>query len=208
MNKRVAAFNVLVAGIGGQGVLLISKVLAEAALQEGWYACRTESRGLSQRGGSVISVVRFSAGAISPCIDFHFADLVLGLDALEGCRAMPYLSPSGALLVNGAFTPPNYSRGDHGKESEADTTLAKQIDTALSRSKQPCIKINLKELAMNARCPMGLNSVLLGAGSAFLPIKASSLRAAMAKFLKPQHLIPNLGAFDHGVASQAKQLAS
>jgi len=208
MSKCNDDFNVLVAGIGGQGVLLISKVLAAAALQEGWYACRAESRGLSQRGGSVTSVVRFSSKAVPPCLDLLSADLVLALDILEGCRAIPYLSLTGTLITNEACIYPTQQReagkGDDGWPRD----MAGVSEAVLRRCPQHCIRLNLRQAAARARCPKGLNSVLLGAAQAYLPLSACSLRTAIESFVKPQYLQANLEAFDAGLAMQAERIAS
>src|SRR5262245_56229348 len=99
-------FSVAVTGLGGQGILLLSKVLAAAAFMQFPYVCRTETRGLSQRGGSVQSTIRFGHKPITAVIEPGTADLVISLELLESVRSLPLLKEDGILVANQSFSVP------------------------------------------------------------------------------------------------------
>jgi indolepyruvate ferredoxin oxidoreductase beta subunit len=92
--------SIILAGVGGQGVLLISELLARTALAAGYDAKQTEIHGVSQRGGSVYSHVRFGPKVYSPLITPGQADIILGVEKLEALRFAAYLRPDGLLIVN------------------------------------------------------------------------------------------------------------
>src|SRR6185436_8644278 len=148
-------YNVLVVGIGGQGVLLVAKAIAAAAAGAYLFACRTESRGLSQRGGSVSSTVRFGDGPVSPEIRAGGADLILSLDALEGLRALSWLRPDGWLLTNREGIPPAHLSGPwQGMKEEGEV---EQSVLQVFRSHSHVRVLELKALATRAACARGLN---------------------------------------------------
>lgn len=93
--------NVLIVGVGGQGTLLASRIIGRAALLSGYDVSVSEVHGMSQRGGSVETYVRFGEQVHSPLIDRGCADYILAFEELEACRALPYLKPeTGLLIVN------------------------------------------------------------------------------------------------------------
>ena len=91
-------FNYLIAGIGGQGTVLASKLLATAAMKCGYEARTAETIGMAQRGGSVVSHVRIGEGIYSPLIPLGGADILIGFDPAEAVRQLPYLSGQGKLI--------------------------------------------------------------------------------------------------------------
>src|SRR5436190_14722441 len=99
-------FSVAITGLGGQGILLLSKVLSSAAFMQFPYVCRTETRGLSQRGGSVQSTVRFGHRPITAVIESGMADLVISLELLESVRSITLLKDGGILVGNQSFAAP------------------------------------------------------------------------------------------------------
>jgi len=92
--------SVILAGVGGQGVLLISGLLAQTAIAAGYDAKQTEIHGVSQRGGSVYSHVRFGPQVYSPLVMPGQADVVLGVEKLEALRFATYVKPGGLIIVN------------------------------------------------------------------------------------------------------------
>lgn len=93
--------NIMIVGVGGQGTLLASRVIGGAALAAGFDVKVSEVHGMSQRGGSVVTYVRFGEKIRSPLIDKGQADLILCFERLEAVRFAPYLKSGGALIVNG-----------------------------------------------------------------------------------------------------------
>ena len=92
-------FNCLIAGVGGQGTVLASKLLAAAAMKRGYDVRTTETIGMAQRGGSVVSHVRAGDGIYSPLIPLGGADALIGFDPTEAVRQMPYLAGQGRLIT-------------------------------------------------------------------------------------------------------------
>ncbi len=97
MNK---ALNVLLVGVGGQGTILASNVLAEVAMRSGLSVKMSEIHGMSQRGGSVVTHVKIGQEVFSPLIEKGEADLILAFEQLEALRWLEYLRPGGKMLVN------------------------------------------------------------------------------------------------------------
>ncbi|MBP7331100.1 MAG: indolepyruvate oxidoreductase subunit beta [Firmicutes bacterium ADurb.Bin373] len=98
--------DILMVGVGGQGTILASKILARAALETGYDIKVSEIHGMAQRGGSVVTQVRLGEKVFSPLIPAGGADVVLAFEKLEGLRLMPFLKPDGAMIINEQEIPP------------------------------------------------------------------------------------------------------
>jgi len=108
-----AVTNVLMAGVGGQGVILASSILAEVATESGLEVKKSEVHGMAQRGGAVSSHIRFGSKVYSPLIPAGEADIVFGAELLETCRWLPYLKPGGSIIANlQQIDPPAVFRGE------------------------------------------------------------------------------------------------
>ena len=92
--------SVMIVGVGGQGTLLASRILGSAMLQKGYDVKVGEVHGMSQRGGSVVTYVRFGEKVFSPVIEQGEADVLLGFEQLEAARALPYMKSGGTAVVN------------------------------------------------------------------------------------------------------------
>lgn len=92
--------SVMIVGVGGQGTLLASRILGSAMLQKGYDVKVGEVHGMSQRGGSVVTYVRFGEKVFSPVIERGEADVLLAFEQLEAARALPYLKSGGTAVVN------------------------------------------------------------------------------------------------------------
>ena len=92
--------NIMIVGVGGQGTLLASRILGKVAIKEGYDVKVSEGHGMSQRGGSVVTYVKYGEKVYSPIIDRGEADLVLAFELLEAYRALPYVKEGGKILVN------------------------------------------------------------------------------------------------------------
>lgn len=92
--------NIMIVGVGGQGTLLASRILGYVAINEGYDVKVSEVHGMSQRGGSVVTYVKFGDKVLSPIIDKGEADIILAFEELEAYRAMPYLKCDGIMIVN------------------------------------------------------------------------------------------------------------
>ena len=92
--------NIMIVGVGGQGSLLASKLLGHLLLKEGYDVKVSEVHGMSQRGGSVVTYVRFGEKVYSPIIDKGEADFIVSFEKLEAARYLEYLKPTGRIVVN------------------------------------------------------------------------------------------------------------
>lgn len=92
--------NIMIVGVGGQGTLLASRILGNTVISEGYDVKVSEVHGMSQRGGSVVTYVKFGDKVYSPIIDKGEADIILAFEMLEAYRALPYLKKGGKILVN------------------------------------------------------------------------------------------------------------
>ena len=94
--------NIMIVGVGGQGTLLASRILGNTVINEGYDVKVSEVHGMSQRGGSVVTYVKYGDKVYSPIIDEGEADIILAFELLEAYRALPYLKKGGKIIVNGA----------------------------------------------------------------------------------------------------------
>ena len=189
--------NIAVCGIGGQGVMTATEILAEAALSLGFDVKKTEVAGMSQRGGVVTSHLRFGAEVLSPQIMAGDADLLVGFEAAEALRWAHMLKPGGVALVNqGRFVPPVVTIGLY---DYPDDPIAEMRALGLS-----VFDFDASVIAQQLGNIRLGNTVMLGAMSERLPFPADVLRAAvLARFgaRKPQLLELNRQAFELGRAA-------
>jgi indolepyruvate ferredoxin oxidoreductase beta subunit len=184
------SFNVFIAGIGGQGTILLSNIIGEACVIEGRSIRGAETHGMAQRGGSVECQVR---------IDHEFgshippgeADLMISFDLLETARHSYYMKEDGVIVTNAEYVLPTsvfvQSLPDPGRE-----VLLSACTT------QTVLSIDAKTLAEQAGTILTQNVVLLGAASRFIPLEDSSLREGIARKVPEKSKEMNLAAFDLG----------
>ncbi|MBQ9785355.1 MAG: indolepyruvate oxidoreductase subunit beta [Clostridia bacterium] len=96
----MATTNIMIVGVGGQGTLLASRILGNAVIRQGYDVKVSEVHGMSQRGGSVVTYVKFGDAVHSPIIDKGEADIILAFELLEAYRALPWLKKGGKMIVN------------------------------------------------------------------------------------------------------------
>jgi indolepyruvate ferredoxin oxidoreductase beta subunit len=162
--------DVILAGVGGQGVLSVAAIIATAAVEEGLQVRQSEVHGMAQRGGAVLAHLRLSDKAIaSDLIPKGRADLILSMEPLESLRYAALLSPNGA-LVSAAEPMVNISNylGLEEIISAIKTFPVYRIVEAAS-------------LAKEAGLPRAVNMVMVGAASAFLPIGSKTLEGTIEK---------------------------
>jgi len=184
--------NVLFAGVGGQGIVTASDVLAQAAMVAGWSVKKAETHGMAQRGGSVVSHVRFSADGqvYSPLIPAGEAGFLVALEVLEGLRWLWMLRASGRIVCDDRRIPPiTVSSGNARYPADAAERVAERG-----------VLVPATAEASGLGEPRAANAVLLGALSPFLEIPTGAWRAAFAERLKPRALSVNWDAFARGRA--------
>ena len=160
----MATTNFLLAGVGGQGTLLASDVLAAVGLDAGYDVKKSEVHGMAQRGGSVTTAVRWGDKVYSPLIAPAEADFVLALEKLEALRHVDRLRPGAVVLVNDYAIPPlSVSSGDDEYPDDA------RVRAVLEAFTEDCYLLPANELAESLGNPRVNNVVLLGALSHWLP---------------------------------------
>ncbi len=184
--------DVILCGVGGQGVLSLSALIADAALAEGLSVKQSELHGMSQRGGSVVADLRIADRAISsPTIPTGSADLILSMEPMEALRAVGRLAPTGT-IVTAAEPVLNF---------DAYPELGTVLDAV--RAIPGAVLVEADSIAKRARAHRAANMVLIGAAAHLLPVSATAIRHAIrARFAsKGEPVIEaNFRAFDAGLA--------
>ena len=164
--------NVVLAGVGGQGVVSTSMVLAAAALQEGYDVKQSEVHGMAQRGGAVTSHVRFGSDTVySAIVGQHAADIVLGFELLESLRAVPYLR-DGGLMMTSTESITNKAQIPDYPPFEELLSKVQSFNHAI---------IDSARLARSAGSVKTQSAVMLGAASPYLGIKDSTYEEFVKK---------------------------
>jgi len=199
MNEMI---NVILTGVGGQGVVLVSELLAMAAVNAGYDIKQTEVHGISQRGGSVYSHIRFGGMVYSPLIKPGEADVLIATEKLEGLRLAHYVREGGAIVMNSYELPPiggvRANRVWHGYPHEAADFL---------RGKGYCVlAFDATEQAIALGNHRVSNVMLLGAASLYLDFPEETWRATLEERLPAGLLEINRRAFAEGIriAEQAR----
>jgi indolepyruvate ferredoxin oxidoreductase beta subunit len=188
--------NILITGVGGQGIITASRVLAEVALLAGWQIKKSEVHGMSQRGGSVESHVRLCADSpvYSPLIPAGEADLLVAFEALEALRGVAMTRPDGVLLVDDREIPPMSVTAGPFAYPESPIEMLKGTGRRV-------VVVPSFELARSLGEPRAANLVMLGAASRLLAFTPGQWREAIGMAVKPKALEINLKAFDTGFAA-------
>jgi indolepyruvate ferredoxin oxidoreductase, beta subunit len=179
-------------GVGGQGILLAAAILAETAAAQGFDVKASEVKGMSQRGGSVLSSVRFGDNVWSP-VSRH-ADVVIGIELLEGRRGLDLLQPDGTLVC--AVT----TRIAPGSVLRREAVYPDDLSEAAAARHIRLIAVDAAGLARQAGTDRAANVVLLGAASAVLPFDEDAWQRGMAAVVPPRILEVNQRAFALGRA--------
>jgi indolepyruvate ferredoxin oxidoreductase beta subunit len=191
--------NILVAGIGGQGVMTAAEVLAQTALSQGYDVKKTEVAGMAQRGGVVTSHVRFGERVLSPAIPPGEADILVGFEPAESLRWCKELRPNGVAMVNiMKQEPPVVSFGLYDyPEDPVGQIVAAGINVHAFDAGQ--IARDLGNFRL-------VNTVMLGAISRYLPFPAEVLKNEIVdrfREKKPLLVEVNERAFEAGQAAEA-----
>lgn len=182
--------NLLFAGVGGQGVVLASEVLALVAAAEGYDVKQGEVHGAAQRGGAVVSHIRFGERVYSPLNLRGQADVLAAFEKLEAVRHAHYLKPGGVLIIN-----------DHRIEPTFLNTAVKYPDDpeGFLRSKNyRVIVLNASEAARRLGNERVASLFMLGAVSRFIPLKPESWDQVLRERIPAKFLTLNQRAFAEG----------
>lgn len=185
--------DLLLVGVGGQGVVLASNILSDTALADGYDVKKTDTLGMAQRGGSVISHVRLADRVFSPLIKEGEVDIIVAFEKLEAARWSQYLKPGGLIIINNLSVPPlPVSLGFH--QYPSDSKIMGVI-------KQRTDNIHIID---GSRCETELgqarllSTFMLGYTSLSLPTKVQTFRDVISQRISSKILAINLSAFERG----------
>ncbi|MCL5734795.1 MAG: indolepyruvate oxidoreductase subunit beta [Actinobacteria bacterium] len=191
--------NLLLSGVGGQGVVLASYVLSQVAMAEGYDVKQSEVHGMSQRGGSVTSHFRFGDKVAAPLITPGTADILLGFEALEALRYVHWLRPGGLLIYNALQINPS-------PVAAGLATYPADIDAQIAAAWPNVRRIDANALAQQAGTIKAANVVMLGAVSGALPFPPAAWEEVIRRVVPPKTIDVNLAAFRLGVAAVATEV--
>lgn len=187
--------NIIIVGVGGQGSLLASKILGDLLLRQGYDVKVSEVHGMSQRGGSVITYVRFGNHVYSPVVDEGEADYIVSFEILETARWLSYLKPGGQIVTNTQEIDP----------MPVITGAAEYPENLVEKIKAEGVKIDAMDclsLAREAGSPKAVNIVLLGRLSHYFDISDEAWQEVLAANVPQKFLEINKKAFELGKTYQ------
>lgn len=182
---------IMIVGVGGQGTLLASRILGNLLIGEGYDVKVSEVHGMSQRGGSVVTYVKYGEKVNSPIIDEGDADLILAFEELEAYRHLPYLKKGGRIICNAQnIDPMPVIIGAKQYPSDiVSKIIEKEIDL---------VSVDAAAMALQAGNIKTVNVVLLGVLSASMDIPEESWQKALEATVPPKALEVNKKAFQAG----------
>jgi indolepyruvate ferredoxin oxidoreductase beta subunit len=176
--------------VGGQGIILASNVLCTAAALEGMDVKKSEVHGMAQRGGTVITHIRYGDKVFSPLIEEGTADFILAFETLEALRYIHYLKKQGTVIVNNREIPPM-------SVLVGAATYPPDTIQRISR-KAKVHTVHAEEIAKRLGNVKSVNIILLGVLAQFLPFKTTSWQQAIKSQVKKKYVDLNKKAFTQG----------
>jgi len=189
----VKKFDLLITGVGGQGVILASDLICEAVLAAGYDVKKTDTLGMAQRGGSVVSHVRIGQKIRSPLIKQGEVDILVAFEKLEAARWSHYLRTGAIAIVNNHKLPPlsvNLGNEQYPSDEEINNILRQRSDHIYA--------INATSRARELGNVRTLNMFILGCVSLFLPLKVQTWKDSICQRLPASIKQINITAFDEG----------
>ena len=183
--------NIMIVGVGGQGARLASKTLGQVLLDAGYDVKVSEVHGMSQRGGSVVTYVRYGDKVYSPIVDKGEADFIVSFELLEAARYVEYLKKDGQIVVNTQQIDP----------MPVITGAVKYPEDLVGKMTASGIKVDALDcltLAEKAGTSKSVNIVLMGRLSKYMSFSKEAWLSAIEKLVKPQFLEMNKKAFTLG----------
>jgi indolepyruvate ferredoxin oxidoreductase beta subunit len=198
MRTTVEELNIVICGVGGQGVVLMSELLGRAAVRDELSIRGSEVLGMAQRGGSVISDIRIGSELHAPLIPEGRCDIMVALEPSEALRYIKYLSESSLVLLNTRKIIPFIVSIDKSVYPELEIIMKK-----LGKVTDNVITIDASQIAEEAGSPLSTNVVMLGAllGIGRIPVDAETVKAVIRERLPAGTIAANIRAFDLGYAT-------
>ena len=195
-------FNIVLAGVGGQGTLLAAEVIGSAAVRDGLNVRVSEIHGMAQRGGAVVSNVRIGEGVLASTVLEGQADVLLGFEPLETVRNLKSVSEKTLVIINTQRIPPTELAAENTEYPSLEEVLAK-----IHMFTGEVIIIDAAEPAKKAGSRLTQNSVLLGALAAVkdFPVSAESMVEVLRELVPKKYVEMNVKAFELGRDSVRKE---
>ena len=186
-------FDLLITGVGGQGVILASDIIGEAALAAGYDVKKTDTLGMAQRGGSVVSHVRIGHRVWSPLIKEGEVDILVAFEKLEAARWSHYLRSGAIVIVNNQALPPlSVNLGNERYPTD------EEITNILRRWSERIYFVNGTSRTRELGNIRTLNMFMLGCASLFLPLKVHVWKDSISQRVSSSMWQINITAFDQG----------
>lgn len=183
--------NILLVGVGGQGTILVGKILSAGLLQAGYDVKMSEVHGMSQRGGSVSTQVRYGKKVYSPIMGRGEADILVSFEVMEAWRWMDYLKPNGKVVINDyAIAPAPVLSG----KAEYPAGITEKINAHAD-----ALIIKAADIAERVGNPKTMNIVLLGALVVCMDLHSIDWETVMRNLIRARMLEVNLEAFTAGM---------
>jgi len=184
----------MIVGVGGQGSLLASKLMGSVLLLEGYDAKVSEVHGMSQRGGAVVTYIRYGDKVYSPIVDVGQADIIVSFELLEAARWLNHLAPGGQIVTNIQQIDP----------IPVITGAAKYPEDLVAKMKATGVKVDAIDaltLAIDAGSSKAVNIVMMGRLSKYFPFLKETWKKALEHTVPPKFLELNRRAFEAGAYS-------
>lgn len=191
----VKEFNIVITGVGGQGVILVSEFLGNAAVKDGLDVRGSETLGMAVRGGSVFSTIRLGSEVYGPLTPAGKCDLLIAMELAEALRNVACLSKSSLVILNTATVVPSTVL-----LGQSDYPSLKQVVEKLNEIAGRVVVVNATQIAKEAGSTLSTNIAMLGAafGSGLIPIKVETVKEMMQVRFLGEAASVNNKAFDIG----------
>lgn len=187
----MAVKSIMIVGVGGQGTLLASRLLGSALLSKGYDVKVSEVHGMSQRGGSVVTYVKYGDQVYSPTVEQGEADYILAFEQLEAARWLPFLKPEGKLIVN-------IQQIDPMPVVIGAAEYPQGVLQALKASGADITALDALAIAMDAGSSKAVNVVLMGVLAQHMDLSRDVWERALEETIPPKFLEMNKLAFSMG----------
>jgi indolepyruvate ferredoxin oxidoreductase beta subunit len=190
MTEKV--YNILIVGVGGQGVLLASEIISDVAVRSGMDVKKSEVHGMSQRGGVVTSHVRIGRKVYSPLIQEGETDFLMAFEQAEGLRAINWMRKEGIAIISRSSLVPAIVT------SSKDFTYPDDAVAEIKKKLAKVIAVDADKIAGELGNPRLVNTILIGVLSNYLPFDANFWIETIKSLVKPKLVDINLKALERG----------
>ena len=183
--------NILLTGVGGQGTITAARLLTQGLMEEGYDVKMSEIHGMSQRGGTVLSQIRYGDEVQSPVIEKGTADIIIAFEIMEAMRYLDYLKPDGKIVINDTIIwPLPVIIGAQKYPEDIIEDLKEKVDVTV---------LPATEIARELNNPKGMNMILLGTIIKAMNLTDIDWNEIIRNNMKPQFVDQNIIALQRGI---------